>query len=64
MKVVATLLVLLLGLATIRAQQPEPPVVDPLHRTFDEILDIYVRDGLVYYRALKSERGRFDRYVQ
>ena len=23
-----------------------------------------MRDGLVYYRALKSERGRFDRYVQ
>lgn len=64
MRVVATVLVLLLGLATIRAQQPEPPVVDPLHRPFDEILDIYVRDGLVYYRALKSERGRFDRYVQ
>jgi hypothetical protein len=64
MKVVATFLVLLLGLATIHAQRPEPPVVDPPHRPFDEILDIYVRDGLVYYRALKSERGRFDRYVQ
>ena len=41
-----------------------PPVVDPLHKPFDEILDIYVRDGLVYYRALKAERGKFDRYVQ
>ena len=48
----------------IRAQDPAPPVVDPLHRPFDEILDIYVRDGLVYYRALKEERGKFDRYVQ
>jgi len=64
MKVVATCLVLLLGIGTIRAQHPEPPIVDPLHRPFDEILDIYVRDGLVYYRALKSERGRFDRYLQ
>ena len=64
MKVVATFLVLLLAFAAIRAQEPAPPVVDPLHRPFDEILDIYVRDGLVYYRALKSERGRFDRYVQ
>ena len=35
----------------------------PLHRPFDEILDIYVRDGLVYYHALKQERGKFDRYV-
>ena len=35
----------------------------PLHRAFDKILDIYVRDGLVYYRALKQERAKFDRYV-
>ena len=27
------------------------------------MLDANVRDGLVYYRALKSERGRLDRYV-
>ena len=35
-----------------------------MHRPFDEILDLYVRDGLVYYFALKQERGKFDRYVQ
>src|SRR5687767_4527 len=46
------------------AQQPEPVVVDPIHRPFDEILDVYVRDGLVYYRALQAERGRLDRYLQ
>ena len=38
--------------------------VDALHRPFDEILDVYVRDGLVYYYALKQERAKFDRYVQ
>ena len=38
-------------------------VVDSLHKPFDEILDIYVRDGLVYYYALKAERAKFDRYV-
>ncbi len=64
MKAAATFLVLVLAFATLRAQEPAAPAVDPLHRPFDEILDIYVRDGLVYYRALKSERGRFDRYVQ
>jgi hypothetical protein len=37
--------------------------VETLHRPLDQILDLYVRDGLVYYRALKSERGRLDRYV-
>src|SRR5688572_25053539 len=46
------------------AQSPAAVPVDPLHRPLDEILDVYVRDGLVYYRALKGERGRFDRYVQ
>ena len=49
---------------TAAAQQSEAPPVDPIHRPFDEILDIYVRDGLVYYRALQLERGRIDRYVQ
>lgn len=46
------------------AQSPAPPDVDPLHRPFEEILDLYVRDGLVYYQALKQERGKLDRYVQ
>jgi Protein of unknown function, DUF547 len=36
---------------------------DVLHRPFDQILDLNVRDGLVYYRALKSDRGRLDRYA-
>ncbi len=30
---------------------------------YDELLDLYVRDGLVYYRALKSERGKLDGFV-
>src|SRR4051794_15265726 len=36
--------------------------VEPLHRPLDQILDLNVRDGLVYYRALKSERAKLDRY--
>jgi hypothetical protein len=44
------------------AQQP-PSTADPLHRPFDQMLDLYVRDGLVYYRAVRAERGRLDRYV-
>ena len=36
---------------------------DSLHRPLDQILDVNVRDGLVYYRALRSDRGRLDRYV-
>lgn len=58
----AALAVLVLAAGT-GAQDAPPPSVDPLHRAFDGILDIYVRDGLVYYQALKLERARFDRYV-
>jgi hypothetical protein len=49
--------------AALAAQEPQV-AVDPLHRPFDEILDLYVRDGLVYYLALRNERPKFDRYVQ
>lgn len=34
-----------------------------IHATLDRILDLYVREGLVYYRALASERGNLDRYI-
>jgi hypothetical protein len=46
---------------SIRGAQGAPP--DALHRPLDQILDLNVRDGLVYYRALRSERGRLDRYA-
>jgi hypothetical protein len=49
--------------AATAAQQPSPPGTDPLHRPFDEILDLNVRDGLVYYKALKGGRASLDRYV-
>jgi hypothetical protein len=48
--------------ATQDQQNAEAPV-DPLHAPFDTLLDLYVRDGLVYYRALRSDRARFGRYV-
>jgi len=55
------LLALICPLALLRAQ---PGIAsDPLHRPLDEILDVNVRDGLVYYRALQSQRGRLDRYA-
>jgi hypothetical protein len=39
------------------------PGAELLHRPLDQILDVNVRDGLVYYRALKGDRGRLDRYI-
>ena len=32
-------------------------------KLFDGILDLYVRDGEVYYRALKTDRRKLDEYV-
>lgn len=34
-----------------------------MHAPLEAILDVYVREGLVYYRALAAERGRLERYV-
>jgi hypothetical protein len=58
------LLGIVLTAPAIPAQEFTPaPGAELLHRPLDQILDVDVRDGLVYYRALKSERGRLDRYV-
>jgi Protein of unknown function, DUF547 len=55
---------LTLSAATLPAQRFTPAEgADPLHVPLDQILDVSVRDGLVYYRALKSDRSRLDRYV-
>ena len=45
------------------AQTRPPSTSDPLHQPLDEILDLNVRDGLVYYRALQGQRARLDRYA-
>jgi len=46
----------LLALSRTAAQEPST-------KPLDDILDLYVRDGDVYYRALKSDRGKLDAYV-
>jgi hypothetical protein len=51
----------LAGPAAPLAQTPHQ--VDPLHSTYDQLLDMNVRDGFVYYSAVRAERGRLDRYV-
>lgn len=64
MKPAAIASIFVLCVTVISAQPSTPVEVEALHRPFDEILDLYVRDGLVYFFALKQERGKFDRYVQ
>jgi hypothetical protein len=53
-------LVLLTAMASGAGAQ-QPPIV---LGSFDLILDTYVRDGYVYYRALKIERRRLDEYLR
>ena len=63
-RVALTLLLGVVAAVAARGQQFTPaPGAELLHRPLDQILDVNVRDGLVYYRALKSDRGRLDRYI-
>lgn len=53
-----------LASALVFAQPQTPtPSSDSFHHRLDQILDVDVRDGLVYYRTLKHDRGRLDAYV-
>jgi hypothetical protein len=64
MRRVSPVFIALLFSIALSAQQFTPaPGAELLHRPLDQILDVNVRDGLVYYRALKSDRARLDRYI-
>jgi Protein of unknown function, DUF547 len=52
---------LVLVMASPSAQ--EPSGVLPSHAVFDQMLDVNVRDGLVYYRVLRAGRANLDSYV-
>lgn len=52
----------LLSLAIVAASLAAPAQADR-DAGFDRILDTYVRDGLVYYDALRQERAGLDRYI-
>lgn len=40
-----------------------PPDLEAIHVPYDALLDTYVRDGLVYYRAVQQDRGKLNRYL-
>jgi hypothetical protein len=65
MRVLRSLLLIfaswLLLLSVPRAQ--ESPADNARRKTYDQLLDLYVRNGDVYYRALKTERGKLDGFV-
>jgi Protein of unknown function, DUF547 len=51
------------GLAVVSLHAQDSPGEAARRTNLDQVLDLYVRDGLVYYRALKADRRRLDGYV-
>lgn len=54
---------LVLALLVIPSAAQDSATIAAHRKTLDQILDLYVRDGFVYYRALKAERAKLDAYV-
>jgi hypothetical protein len=51
---------LLAACAAVSAQESAPAA---RQSALDQLLDLYVRDGFVYYRALKADRAKLDGYI-
>jgi hypothetical protein len=61
---IATSVIIVFTALALRAQDYQPsPDLETLHAPYDELLEMHVRDGLVYYRALQADRGRLSRYI-
>jgi hypothetical protein len=57
-------LILVSALAAAPGARAQETLAESARRkTFDQLLDLYVRNGDVYYRALKSERAKLDGYL-
>ena len=56
------LVVLAVSLA-VAAPRAQETAGDARVKAFDQLLDLYVRGGDVYYRAIKSERAKLDGYI-
>jgi len=54
---------LLAALAVLTPAAQESLADGARRKTFDQLLDLYVRNGDAYYRALKAERGKLDGFV-
>jgi Protein of unknown function, DUF547 len=61
MRLLITLVAVSIIVPAPRAQTPAS-VTGPAH-SLDQLLDLYVRGGDVYYRALKSDRGKLDGFI-
>jgi len=59
-----SIVALVLAVYTVAVPRAQESLADAARRkTYDTILDLNVRDGWVYYRALRSDRAKLDGYV-
>jgi len=58
-----TAVAVVLALLVIPTAAQDNATIAAHRKTLDQILDLYVSDGLVYYRALRAERAKLDAYV-
>jgi hypothetical protein len=64
MRSITIAVVVVLAAVVVRGQNYQPsPDLEALHVPLDALLDLHVRDGLVYYRALQQDRARLNRYT-
>jgi hypothetical protein len=60
----SSVVTMIVGCVVVATPTAQESLADAARRkTFDTILDLNVRDGFVYYRALKAERPKLDGYV-
>jgi uncharacterized protein DUF547 len=57
------LVLMLAAIAAVTAVSAQEGPPSPKQSALDQLLDLYVRDGYVYYRALKSDRAKLDGYI-
>jgi uncharacterized protein DUF547 len=62
-KTIVTGAALCVALANLAATPSAQDATDARRKAYDELLDTNVRDGWVYYRAMRAERARLDSYV-
>jgi hypothetical protein len=62
MRILATVVLatVVVGSPLLRAQGAQ---AEAARAAYDALLDTYVRDGLVYYRALRADRGKLDGFL-
>jgi hypothetical protein len=53
----------LLALTLLAVPSAQESPSETRQSAFDQLLDVYVRDGFVYYRALKADRAKLDGYI-